>query len=113
MPAETNNAITYAEVMKAMREVAKAWNCKLKFVMSLPVNDYSGKICDVWLQAETYLGNNKWGVTAGINRPWPANGHRTMTGLMLSLVYELDAAMQRRAEEEESAQRGQTRLRLF
>lgn len=112
MPRATSNGISYAEVMHALREVAKTWNCRLQFVMTLPISQDSGKQCDVRIAMLRPGEKGRWDDVGGISRPWPSVGHQTMTGLLLALVYELDAQLQRKKEEAE-AQPGQFRLRAF
>lgn len=103
MPRAVENAISYHEVMRAAREVSRTWNVRIHFLMSLPIREDTGKAFDIRVVALLPDAKYTWMEHVGVSRAWPTNSAKTMTGLLLALVYELDAKMQREDETDELA----------
>lgn len=95
MPRSESNYISYGEVMRALDDVSGTWGVKLQFVMGLTPQPCKGVDC--YVRLAMFLKDHKglWMDVGGVSHYWPMPDCATMTGLMLKMIYELDAKLQR------------------
>lgn len=113
MAAQTSNAISYGEVMRAMSDVADTWGVRLHFVMGLTPQPCKGIACYVRLAMMMKNSQGGWDDVGGHSEYWPNPNAATMTGLMLRMVYHLDAKMQVDHERDEAQSAAPRQRPLF
>lgn len=111
MPRQTEHGLSFFDASEAVREVSRAWNCRIHVHMTLPIRPDTGKAFDVRLAIMRLADDNKWYDSGGIQRSWPSHGAKTLAGLIHAMAYELDAMLQRQADDSMRAET-QRRLRL-
>jgi len=102
MPAPTVHAISYGDVFRALSDVASTWDVRLQFVMGLTPQPCKGVACYVRLAVLMKNSQGGWDDVGGHSEYWPNPDAGTMTGLMLRMVYALDAKMQADHERDEA-----------
>lgn len=113
MPRETGNYVSYADVMRALQDVANTWDIRLQIVMSLPAQPVKGIDCNVRLAALRKDAQGRWNDVGGLSTYWPNPDSSTMTGAILKLIYDYDSACQRDDETDQMARSAVRQSRFF
>ena len=109
MPRESENGVSYRDVSVAMQELSKAHGGRVQATMTLALSNTAGRILDIRVSLHRKDDKGLWRDAAGTTSAWPSNAHKTMTGMLFSLVLKLEQQLD---EERARAERSDETNRL-